>query len=84
MQDLMSEQMAKTENVERPSWLSDEKGFTELSGDLQRNLNKLAMAVREGDVQESWRRAANVGNFAWMIAARLENSEAQVAADDKA
>lgn len=62
----MRDQMAEPENVDKPDWSHlSEPGL--LSG-LHRNLGQLELATDAGDRAAAFRRAANVANYAWMIA----------------
>ncbi len=62
-QALMAEQMARPENVAKESWRTTDA--IDLMDAFDRN-TELLFAARDRD--EMWRRAANVANFAWMIA----------------
>lgn len=65
----MAEQLAQPENLEKVSWV--DATFEELDEALDRNLRELRAQTWRGpllDEEEIWKRAANVANFAWMLA----------------
>jgi hypothetical protein len=60
----MRDQMAKPENVEKPNWHS-----TRLKNLIDK-LNYNLYLLTDGDLEDedAMRRAANIANYAWMIA----------------
>ena len=71
----MRDQMARPENVAKSSWL--ESTPRSLTANLDHHLARLVDAVVIGDDGEAARRAANVANFAWMLADYAAHHQAE-------
>jgi len=74
LMEVMQEQLAK--NQQKYSWY--DATFEELDEALDRNLRELRAQTWRGplfDEQEIWKRAANVANFAWMLADKTTKRE---------
>jgi hypothetical protein len=62
----MRDQMAEPENVAKPDW--SHLDTPALVDGVYRNLDWLDRSREPGDRAEAFRRAANVANYAWMLA----------------
>ena len=71
----MRDQMAKPENIAKSSWLESTPRW--LAVKLADNLRSLLESVEAGDAGGVHRRAANVANFAWMLADHTEHHQAK-------